>query len=143
MVNLIGKYNYKKGNIEMQKLMKQIFRFAVVGGTAFVIDYGVLFILNEWLGVNYIIASALSFSISVIYNYILSILWVFDPNEEQSKQEQFIVFMVLSIIGLGINTLIMWISVEQFKLPVMFSKVIATAVVMVYNFITRKLYLEK
>ncbi len=127
----------------MQKLMKQIFRFAVVGGTAFVIDYGVLFILNEWLGVNYIIASALSFSISVIYNYILSILWVFDPNEEQSKQEQFIVFMVLSIIGLGINTLIMWISVEQFKLPVMFSKVIATAVVMVYNFITRKLYLEK
>lgn len=127
----------------MQKLMKQIMRFAVVGGTAFLIDYGVLFVLNELLGVHYIVASALSFSISVIYNYVLSIFWVFDPNEEQSKQEQFIVFMVLSIIGLGINTLIMWISVDKFGINVMISKIFATAVVMVYNFITRKIYLEK
>ncbi|MDO5292852.1 MAG: GtrA family protein [bacterium] len=136
----------------MQKLMKQIFRFAVVGGSAFLIDYGILFVLNEFLGVNYLIASALSFSVSVIYNYILSIFWVFDPNEEQSKKEQFVVFMILSIIGLGINSLIMWISVNALTawLPavrnaviVMTAKVIATFVVMVYNFITRKIYLEK
>ncbi|MDO5520489.1 MAG: GtrA family protein [bacterium] len=136
----------------MQKLMKQIFRFAIVGGSAFLIDYGILFVLNEFLGVNYLIASALSFSVSVIYNYVLSIFWVFDPNEEQSKKEQFVVFMILSIIGLGINSLIMWISVNALTawLPavrnaviVMTAKVIATFVVMVYNFITRKIYLEK
>lgn len=127
----------------MQKLMKQIIRFAVVGGSAFVIDYGILFVLNSFFGVNHLVASTISFSISVIYNYILSTVWVFDVNEEQSKTEQLTVFMVLSIIGLGINELIMWICVDNLGMLVMVGKIVATAVVMVYNFITRKIYLEK
>lgn len=127
----------------MQKLMKQIIRFAVVGGSAFVIDYGILFVLNSFLGVNHLVASAISFSVSVVYNYVLSTLWVFDVNEEQSKSQQLTIFMILSIIGLGINEVIMWICVDNLGMLVMIGKVVATAVVMVYNFITRKIYLEK
>ena len=126
----------------MQKLMKQIIRFAAVGGSAFVIDYGILFVLNSFLGVDHLIASAISFSVSVIYNYVLSTLWVFDVDESQSKSQQLTVFMVLSIIGLAINELIMWICVNNLGMLVMVGKIIATAVVMVYNFITRKIYLE-
>lgn len=127
----------------MQKLMKQIIRFAAVGGSAFVIDYGILFVLNSFLGMNHLVASTISFSVSVIYNYVLSTLWVFDVNEEQSKSQQLTVFMVLSVIGLAINEFIMWICVDNLKMMVMVGKIIATAVVMVYNFITRKIYLEK
>ncbi len=127
----------------MQKLMKQIIRFAAVGGSAFVIDYGILFVLNSFFGMNHLVASTISFSVSVIYNYVLSTLWVFDVNEEQSKSQQLTVFMVLSVIGLAINEFIMWICVDNLKMMVMVGKIIATAVVMVYNFITRKIYLEK
>ena len=69
-------------------------------------------------------------------------LWVFDVDESQSKSQQLTVFMVLSIIGLAINELIMWICVNNLGMLVMVGKIIATAVVMVYNFITRKIYLE-
>mgnify|MGYP002519589731 FL=1 len=53
------------------------------------------------------------------------------------------VFILLSIVGLGINELIMWIMDKEFGIYYMISKIVATIVVMCYNFITRKLFLEK
>ena len=56
----------------------------------------------------------------------------------------FILFLsvVLSIVGLGLNELILWICIEKFAIYNMIGKVIATGIVMVFNFITRKLFLE-
>lgn len=126
-----------------RKLLRQIVKFGFVGGTAFLIDYGVLFCLTEFLGVHYLISGTISFALSVIYNYILSIKWVFDTGNTRKKSEEFVVFLILSIIGLGINQVIMWLAVEKLQLYYMISKIFATAVVMVYNFVTRKMFLEK
>lgn len=49
-----------------KNLMRQIIRFAFVGGSAFVIDYGVMIFLTEMIGINYLISSGISFSVSVI-----------------------------------------------------------------------------
>lgn len=128
--------------IKNNKLLMQIFKFGIVGGTAFIIDYGIFTILSQLLGIHYLIASIISFSISVIYNYILSIKWVFDVSKKQTTKE-FIIFIVLSVIGLGLNSLIMYISVDLMQIHEMISKIVATAIVMVYNFITRKIFIEK
>ena len=122
--------------------MQQIIRFAFVGGGAFVIDYGVMIFLTEVGGLNYLISSAISFTVSVIFNYIMSVKWVFNVSGERSQTQDFAVFIVLSVIGLGINSLIMWIAVDKFHIFYMISKICATAIVMVYNFITRKIFLE-
>lgn len=124
-----------------QKIIKQILKFGVVGGLAFVIDYALLYLLTEFLNIHYLVSSIISFSVSVIFNYILSIKWVFDVNKKQDVKE-FIIFIVLSIIGLGINSLIMYIMVDLMNVYYMASKIVATAVVMVYNFITRKIFIE-
>lgn len=126
----------------MQKLIKQILRFGIVGGTAFIIDYALLFICTEYLGIYYFISSIISFSISTIFNYIASIYWVFDVNKEKSQSRNFVLFVGLSIVGLGINQLIMWFGVEQLHVYYMIVKIGATAIVMVFNFITRKMFLE-
>ena len=75
-------------------------------------------------------------------NYVLSLTFVFDT-KKGNKIKEFIIFVVLSVIGLGINQLLMWFSVDILGIFYMISKIGATAVVMVYNFITRKLILEK
>lgn len=126
-----------------KKLLSQIIKFGFVGGTAFVIDAGLLFLLTEFCGIHYLISGTISFTASVIYNYILSVKWVFDAKKDANKTQEFIVFIVLSVIGLGINQLFMWLFVDMMHIYYMLSKIIATVIVMIYNFITRKLFLEK
>lgn len=126
----------------MKKLYKQILRFLVVGGTAFLIDFGVLYLLTEWISLGYLFANCISFIISVIYNYILSTLWVFDAKQTKSKSQEFVIFLLLSLVGLGINQGIMWITVEKMSVNYLLAKILATAIVMIFNFITRKCFLE-
>ena len=128
--------------IKNNKLLMQILKFGIVGGTAFIVDYGIFTILSQFLNIHYLIASIISFSISVIYNYILSIKWVFDVSKKQTTKE-FAIFVILSVIGLGLNSLIMYISVDLLNIHEMISKILATAIVMVYNFITRKIFIER
>lgn len=128
----------------MKQLLKQLLKFSVVGGTAFLIDYGIMVLLTEVVQIDYLISSAISFSISVIYNYLLSVFWVFDVNRSETEHgKSFIIFLVLSLIGLGLNQLLMWLGSDILSIHYMITKIGATAIVMVYNFITRKLFLEQ
>lgn len=126
----------------MKKLINQLIKFGIVGGIAFVIDYGLLYICTEWFGIYYFISAIISFSISVIFNYVASVLWVFDVDKNKSKTKNFIIFIVLSIVGLGINQIIMWYGVEILHMYYMIVKLVATVTVMIFNFITRKIFLE-
>ena len=63
--------------------------------------------------------------------------------EKGNRVKEFVIFVVLSAIGLGINQLLMWFCVDILGIFYMISKIGATAVVMVYNFVTRKMILEK
>ena len=125
------------------KLIKQIIRFIIVGGIATIIDYIVFFLLHDYLRVNTLISNIISFTVSVIYNYIASINWVFEVNTNLDKKKQFIIYIILSIIGLVINTGIVYLCVDVLKMFSLIGKVIATTIVMTYNFITRKMFLEK
>lgn len=127
----------------MKKLIEQIMKFGVVGFICFGIDYGLMILLTEAAGISYLVSSGLSFSISVNVNYTLSLKFVFETNQENNKIVEFLVFIILSVIGLGINQVLMWVCVDKFHIFYMISKVGVTGVVMVYNFVTRKLILEK
>lgn len=128
----------------MKKLFSQLIKFGLVGGIAFLIDYGIMVFLTEVFKIPSLISAAISFTVSVIFNYIASVKWVFDVDKKKnSKTKELVVFILLSIVGLGINELIMWIMDKEFGIYYMISKIVATIVVMCYNFITRKLFLEK
>ena len=127
----------------MTEIVKQLLKFGIVGGIAFLIDFFVLYFCTDILNIHYLISSIISFTVSVIFNYILSVKWVFNVNNDNSKKKNFIVFIVLSIIGLLINELIMYIMVDKFQIYYMLSKIVSTIVVMIFNFITRKIILEK
>lgn len=123
-------------------LIKQILKFGIVGGIAFIIDYTLLYVCTEYLNIYVLYSSIISFSISVIFNYIMSIKWVFDVNHKQTYKD-FTIFIIFSIIGLGINQLIMYLGIEKLHIYYMLVKIASTGIVMVYNFITRKIFIEK
>ena len=127
----------------MEKIIKQIFKFGIVGGICFLIDYIILFICTDIFNIYYLISSIISFTISTIFNYILSVKWVFNVKRQNEKKKKFIIFVTFSVIGLILNQIIMWFGVEILSIYYMITKIISTIIVMVFNFITRKIFLEK
>ena len=131
-----------KFNDKTRKLLIQIFKFTIVGGIATVIDFVFLYIFREFCHFPVLVSNTLSFCISVIYNYIASVKWVYDVNKDKNAKKQFIIFIIFSVLGLLLNNLIMWITVEFLSIYYLLAKIIATAIVMVFNFVTRKIFLE-
>jgi len=126
----------------VKKLIIQLIKFGIVGVIATLIDLAVLMVLKEILDLDVLAASAVAFSVSVIANYILSMLFVFE-SRGNSKVKEFLVFVVLSIGGLLLNQFIMWIGTEIMTAYYLWVKAFALVFVPIYNFITRKIFLEK
>ena len=122
-------------------MILQLIRFGIVGVIAAVVDVGVLVLLKEQLHFDVLAASAISFSISVTVNYLLSMAFVF-KSKKQSKIKEFVIFVLLSIGGLLLNQLILWAGVNFTDIYYLVIKILAMIIVPVYNFITRKIFLE-
>lgn len=118
-------------------------KFGAVGFLCFLIDYGIMLLLTELAGVNYLISCCISFSVSVIVNYLLSMHFVFAAKANMKKRTQFVIFVILSVIGLGLNQLFMWLFVDLVHIPYQIAKLAVTAIVMLFNFVTRKVFLEE
>ncbi|MBQ2936919.1 MAG: GtrA family protein [Lachnospiraceae bacterium] len=140
----------------MKNLIEQILKFGVVGFLCFLIDFGITVGLANIFGVHYLISKFLGFVISAVVNYLLSIKFVFTQKKEMNKNKEFIGFIVLSAIGLSINEIVMFVCIDVIykhsaflqemisdEWMVSISSIIATGIVMVYNFISRKIFLER
>ena len=125
-----------------ENLFIQIFKFIIVGGIATIIDWIVYYVLYNYAHLDPLIANILSFSVSVIYNYIASVKWVFDVKKDKGKIRMLVEFLIFSIIGLILTEILLWLGINKLGMNAMIVKIIATAIVMVFNFITRKLFLE-
>lgn len=128
---------------DLNKLLVQVFKFGIVGLIATVIDWAIYYVLFNFLNINPLSANIGAFAVSVVFNYITSIKWVFDVSGNVSKKKIFTEFIVLSIAGLLITEIIIYVGVDIFKFNPMIVKVVATMVTMVFNFITRKIFLER
>lgn len=129
------------------KLGQQILKFGAVGFLCFFIEYVLLILIKEVLGWNVILANTIAFTVSAVVNYILSIVFVFDTDKKANKGKQFIIFFLLAVGGLIINNIVLklgTLALDTFwSRSYIIVKPFATGVVMVYNFITRKLFIEK
>ena len=145
-----------KNNEKLQKLIRQILKFGVVGVLSCVIDFAIYYGMYNFLGIHYLVAGFFGFVISLVFNYYCSMAFVFASKDGVDKRAEFMTFMILSLIGLGLTELIMWIVVDGIYIHVpmiqcafldeyikLLAKVIATGIVMIYNFVTRKIFIEK
>ena len=123
-------------------LIAQLARFLIVGGVSFTIDYG-LFTLLYAVGVPHLAASATSFTISLFANYALSRRYVFDVNEDVNIVREFTAYVGRNVIALGLNTAVLYVCADLMGASPFLGKIVATAIVLVYNFISRKLLLER
>ncbi len=109
-------------------------KFGVVGFSGVIVDFGFTYICKEWLKIPKYIANAIGFSIAASSNYFFNRIWTFHSNNPEMLME-FSQFFAISLIGLVINTLILWILVSQYKKHFYLAKLFAIAVVTIWNFL--------
>jgi putative flippase GtrA len=119
-------------------LLLQFFRYIFVGGTAFVIDFGLLYVFTTYLGIYYLISAVLSFLISVLVNYVMSTKWVFNQDKINNKLVEFNLFILISTIGLVFTEIILYLLTDMCGIYYMISKIIASILVLFWNFSARR-----
>ena len=125
-------------------LILQYAKFAVVGIASLMVDYVFMVFLTEntAFGLDYFQACAFSYTLSVFVNYILSMRYVFHGRDDMSKVKEASIFFMLSLVGLFLNQMVMWIAVEFFQIYYIMAKLLSTLLVTNYNFISRKKFFE-
>lgn len=131
--------------LKCKSMLSEFLRYVFVGGIAFIVDITVLYLFKEYIFISIpyslYLSTAAGFIAGVIVNYVLCLQLVFlsakGTNLGKSNISK-IMFIIIGIIGLGINELGMIAGVEYFAINYLIVKVFTTAVVLVWNYLARK-----
>lgn len=145
------------------KEIGRFLKFSVVGALGAVIDFGLLNLLVQMAGFPKVLANACSFTAAVISNFIWNRLWVYPETRGEPLRKQFIQFFIVNLAGLFINTTIFYtsdryllgesgllagpvaalagmIGMSHFNLAYNAAKVIATGIVLFWNFFINRFW---
>ncbi|MDR2596424.1 MAG: GtrA family protein [Treponema sp.] len=142
----------KKYILRHKQLLHEFFRYVFVGGIAFIVDFGVLYLsktlfFSTWDHTGILIAAALGFTSGLVFNYIFCLLFVFrqiDENARHRKIRSFILFVIIGIIGLLITELCMYAGVYLFGQKwYLIVKIFTAGIVLMWNYAGRKVLIFK
>lgn len=109
-------------------------KFGVVGFSGVLVDFGVTYLCKEWLRIHKYISNSIGFTVAASSNYLFNRIWTFksqDPNIALEYTE----FLLISLVGLGINNFILWVIHSRFNQNFYLSKLFAIGVVTIWNFL--------
>ena len=117
----------------------QVFRYLVSGGTAFLVDAGMLALLTESFGREHLLLwTAIAFAAGLLVTYLFSIFWVFNNRSMKSLTAEVIIFILIGVCGLGLTELFMWLFAQKAGMHYLIAKIITTILVFVWNFFAKK-----
>ena len=120
-------------------LIVKFLKFCVVGFSGTAVDFGVTWLCKEKFGWNKYLSNSLGFILAATNNYVWNRLWTFQSTNSQIHIE-YGKFLLVSVIGLAINNLVIYLLHGKLKLNFYLSKVFAIGVVMMWNFIMNYLF---
>ena len=128
--------------------IKEFMRYVVVGGSAFILDFGTMCLFKEivFRGEHLFIAVFIGYLIGLIYNFLLSNWYVFKNGFEKIKGKEitsFIIFAIIGIVGLGLTEVLMYLFVNILALWYIFAKILSAGIVLFWNYIARKLIIYR
>ena len=123
-------------------LLSKLLKFGIVGCSGMIIDFGTTYLCKEILKINKFLSNGIGFILAATSNYFLNRNWTFNSQTEDIGT-QYVQFMIVSTIGLGINSLSLYILNEKLKWNFYFSKLIAIAITTIWNFFANLLFTFK
>ena len=129
-------------SIIKKDLVAQAGKYFVVGGVCTLIDFSLLFVLTHYFRINYLQASVISFMSATVLNYYLCTYWIFKIRTVENRNVELLYYTIITAVGLGINSLLIWVFTAYLGYYFMLSKLLATFVTYWWNFGARKYFLH-
>ena len=140
-------------------LFSEVLRFLITGGLATLIDMLCMgIVLYAFQPENYphfyqvliggtvdpstlstVIGTGVGFLMGLIFNYLCSVFFVFREKGDSQSVRGFLRFALLSAGGLAIHLIGMYVGYSLLHINEWIVKIILTLLVLVYNYVTRKL----
>ncbi len=117
----------------MQAIVIKFIKFGIVGATGIGVDFGITWLLKERAKVNKYLANSIGFLCAVMSNFMLNRLWTFESTDPNIGW-QFGKFFIVALIGLGLNNGIIYLLTERAQVRFYPAKLIATGIVVIWNF---------
>lgn len=118
-----------------------LIKFGIVGVSNTLVNWIIFFILNH-IGVYYITANVIAYLIATANSYFWNSKWVFKFKKEESLKAP-LRFILLNLIGLVLNSTILYLLVDLLHFSRMISLIIATGIVMIVNYFINKIWVFK
>jgi putative flippase GtrA len=138
--------------LRYRQLLQEFLRYVLVGGIAFIVDFGVLYLsktlfFSRMGHTGILLAAALGFTAGLVFNYIFSLLFVFkqiDENAKRRKVRSFILFVIIGLLGLLITELCMYAGITLFGQKwYLIIKIFTAGIVLLWNYAGRKVLIFK
>lgn len=123
--------------------IKNFISYGIVGALATIVEWIFYWIFKNYFSVSYIIATVLAIVISTFSNWLFGRLITFRNAPKGNMLSEILKVYMASALGLLMNVLIMWILHGWFGMWDMLAKVIATGIVLIYNYLIRVLVIYK
>jgi putative flippase GtrA len=114
-------------------------KFSLVGFSGLFVDFGTTFFCKEILKIQKYVANTCGFTLAATTNFFMNRIWTFHSTNPNIMLE-FTRFFFIALIGLCINLLIIWAMSGKFKVNFYVSKLVATIVVTLWNFLINAYY---
>lgn len=108
-------------------------KFGIVGFSGVFLDFGTTYICKEWFKIQKYVANSIGFTVAASSNYLFNRIWTFKSQDPDIATE-YTEFLVISLVGLGIANLIVWLIHGRYKQNFYLSKIFAIGVVTIWNF---------
>jgi len=116
----------------------KILIYLFIGGTAALIEWGLFYLFGVRWSWNYLASTSLAFLCSTICHYLMTNIWVFESGARYKRAKEVTLVLFVSAIGLFFNLVLMGLFVGLLQWHPMFSKVLASCIVVVWNYVSRK-----
>jgi putative flippase GtrA len=149
----------KRKRIEIVRFLK----FCGVGAVGTLIDFGFFNLFHNVIGLHQVLSNTMSISLAIVNNYLLSRFWVYPETRRRQGGRKFMQFVVVSLMAWALNTGILWgtdrwvfgeagllaslvaplastVGTPHEVLSSNMAKVIATGIVLFWNFFANRLW---
>lgn len=117
----------------IRKYFKYV-KYIVSGSTAALTNIALLYVLTEYGHIYYLLSAAVAFIFSVMVSFVLQKYWTFGDTARAGMERQALLYLAVSLVNLGLNTLLLYMFVEFLHMWYVVAAIVASAIMAVITF---------